>query len=99
MLLIITVTTNGKWWLSFEDAAPHQMQTKTSCAATIMLRQREEEDDHQVAVDLGPRGEERDLVAQAEGDEERRAATPTATGSRRAGERAGVRSIAVGDSR
>ena len=37
MLLIITVTTNGKWWLSFEEAAPHQMQTKTSCAATTML--------------------------------------------------------------
>ena len=37
MLLIITVTTKGKWWLSFEEAAPHQMQMKTSCAATIML--------------------------------------------------------------
>ena len=37
VLLIITVTTNGKWRLSFEDAAPHQMQTKTICAATIRL--------------------------------------------------------------
>ncbi len=69
-MLIITVTTKGKWWFSFEDAAPHQMQTKTSCAATIMFVEREEEDDHQVAVDLGPGGQERDLVAQAEQDEE-----------------------------
>ena len=37
VLLIITVTTKGKWRFSFEEAAPHQMQTKTSCAATIML--------------------------------------------------------------
>ncbi len=37
MLLIITVTTKGKWRFSFEDAAPHQMQTKTSWAATIMF--------------------------------------------------------------
>ena len=37
VLLIITVTTNGKWWLSFDDAAPHQMQMKISWQATIML--------------------------------------------------------------
>ena len=35
VLLIITETTNGKWRLSFDDAAPHQMQTKTICAPTI----------------------------------------------------------------
>ena len=37
VLLIITVTTNGKWRFSFDEAAPHQMQTKTIWAATIML--------------------------------------------------------------
>jgi hypothetical protein len=37
VLLIITVTTKGKWRFSFEAAAPHQMQKKTSCAATTML--------------------------------------------------------------
>ena len=37
VLLIITVTTNGKWRLSFEEAAPHQMQKKTSWAAITML--------------------------------------------------------------
>ena len=34
-LLIIVETTNGKWWLSFEDAAPHQMKRKMNCQATI----------------------------------------------------------------
>ena len=29
VFLIITVTTNGKWRFSFEEAAPHQMQTNT----------------------------------------------------------------------
>ena len=32
---IITETTNGKWRLSFDDAAPHQMQKRTICEATI----------------------------------------------------------------
>ena len=35
VLLIITVTTNGKCRFSFEEAAPHQMHTNTICAATI----------------------------------------------------------------
>ena len=34
---IITVTTNGKWRFSFEDAAPHQMHTNTIWAATSRL--------------------------------------------------------------
>ena len=34
-LLIIAETTNGKWLFSFEDAAPHQMDRKTNCQATI----------------------------------------------------------------
>src|SRR5215207_2950789 len=29
VLEIITETTNGKWRLSFDDAAPHQMQKRT----------------------------------------------------------------------
>ena len=37
VLLIITETTNGKWWFSFEEAAPHQMKTKTNCQPTIRL--------------------------------------------------------------
>ncbi len=37
VLLIITVTTKGKCRFSFEDAAPHQMQKKTSWAAITML--------------------------------------------------------------
>ncbi len=37
MLLIITVTTKGKWRFSFEEAAPHQMQKKTSEAAITRL--------------------------------------------------------------
>ena len=32
VLLTITVTTNGKWRFSFDDAAPHQMHTNTICA-------------------------------------------------------------------
>ena len=32
---IITETTNGKWRLSFDDAAPHQMQNRTICEATM----------------------------------------------------------------
>ncbi len=71
MLEIITETTNGKWRLSFEEAAPHQMQKKTIWQATMKFVDREEEDDQQEAVDLGPRGEERDLVAQAEQSEQR----------------------------
>ena len=35
VLLIITETTNGKWRLSLDDAAPHQMPTNVSWAATI----------------------------------------------------------------
>jgi hypothetical protein len=30
---IITWITNGKWWFSFEAAAPHQMKKKTNCHA------------------------------------------------------------------
>ena len=37
VLLIITVTTKGKWRFSFEEAAPHQMQKKTSWAAITMF--------------------------------------------------------------
>ena len=38
VLLIITATTNGKCLFSFEAAAPHQMQTSTSCEATNRFR-------------------------------------------------------------
>ena len=70
MLEIITETTNGKWRLSFDDAAPSQMQTKTICGADDQVLEREQEDDQQQAVDLGPGGEEGDLVAQPEQPEE-----------------------------
>ena len=71
VLLIITDTTNGKWRLSFDEAAPHQMPTKVSCAATIRLLQREQADDEQRPVDLGAGGQERDLVAQPQQAQER----------------------------
>ena len=37
VLLIITETTKGKWRLSFDDAAPHQMKKKMSCQATMQF--------------------------------------------------------------
>ena len=37
VLEIITETTNGKWRLSFEEAAPHQMQKRTICEPVIRL--------------------------------------------------------------
>ena len=36
-LLIIVETTNGKCLLSFDEAAPHQMNRKMNCQATIQL--------------------------------------------------------------
>ena len=37
MLEIITETTYGKWRLSLDAAAPHQMKNRTNCEATIMF--------------------------------------------------------------
>ena len=36
LFAIIVATTNGKWWLSFDVAAPIQIASITSLAATIM---------------------------------------------------------------
>ncbi len=36
VLETITATTFGKWWLSFDDAAPHQTQNRTIWLATII---------------------------------------------------------------
>ena len=35
VLLTITEITYGKWRLSFDDAAPHQMKRNTNCQPTI----------------------------------------------------------------
>ena len=66
VLLIITVTTKGKWRFSFEDGRPPPDADEDQLRGDDHVRQREQEDDQQVAVDLRPGGQERDLVAQPE---------------------------------
>ena len=71
VLLIITVTTNGKCRFSFEDGGAPPDADEHDLRGDDQIGEREQEDDHQVPVDLRAGGQERDLVAQPEQDAER----------------------------